>query len=381
MENFKDVFNFVKETVAEINKPDLEKQKFMNENPNFNKAFSGFLEKKFPEETKKLMSEWGIKEYVIWSDDFITKLTLHWFKKIVETKWLEQWDIEQGKEARKALNEITEWKSPFMTLLDSYKELYNTLDKNKFQEFFIQNWIELEDNNQNTENKEQPIDNKENQWRQSDDEEDLEDNKEYKLTDNMEQYISLLPMFTSVWYQKDPETWTTLCSRTAAQDAKKLYWLDWKEWNAFDVMRASDKKFNKSIVSDLYKEKEWSIDIKTDNICNKEEMWKSEYIDTIAWDNNVVDLYVTSSTKNWKRFWHRVIMFRIGDQWFVIDPYTALQPWEQKNKPRTLESYALSMKTGKNKREFMRMDFYKSDKLDQKIASVSSSWDNQNMVV
>jgi hypothetical protein len=31
------------------------------------------------------------------------------------------------------------------------------------------------------------------------------------------------------------------------------------------------------------------------------------------------------------------------------------------------------MKTGNNKRDFMRMDFYKSDKLDQKIASVSSS--------
>jgi hypothetical protein len=28
----------------------------------------------------------------------------------------------------------------------------------------------------------------------------------------------------------------------------------------------------------------------------------------------------------------------------------------------------------------MRMDFYKSDKLDQKIASVSSSWDNKKAV-
>lgn len=376
MENFKDVFNFVKETVAEINKPDLEKQKFMNENPNFNKAFSGFLEKKFPEETKKLMSEWGIKEYVIWSDDFITKLTLHWFKKIVETKWLEQWDIEQGKEARKAL--ITGWKSPFISLLDSYKELYNTLDKNKFQEFFIQNWIELEDNNQNTENKEQPIDNKENQWRQSDDEEDLEDNKEYKLTDNMEQYISLLPMFTSVWYQKDPETWTTLCSRTAAQDAKKLYWLERKEWNAFDVMRAKDKKFKKSIVSDLYKEKEKSVDSAID-IVPKEDMWKSEYINNLAWDNNVIDLYVTSSTVKWKKYWHRATMFRIWDQWFVIDPYTALQPGEQKNKPRTLESYTKSMKEWNNKREFMRMDFYKSDVLDNKVTWIfKDNQDNKN---
>jgi hypothetical protein len=57
MENFKDVFNFVKETVAEINKTDLDKQKFMNENSQFNKAFNDFIEKKFPEDYKKLLSE------------------------------------------------------------------------------------------------------------------------------------------------------------------------------------------------------------------------------------------------------------------------------------------------------------------------------------
>jgi hypothetical protein len=51
-------------------------------------------------------------------------------------------------------------------------------------------------------------------------------------------------------------------------------------------------------------------------------------------------------------------MFRSDDQWYVIDPYTAVQSGEDKNKPRTLESYAKSMKTGGNKREFMRMNFY-----------------------
>ena len=53
-------------------------------------------------------------------------------------------------------------------------------------------------------------------------------------------------------------------------------------------------------------------------------------------------------------------MFRVSNQRYVLDPYTTVQPGEDKNKPRTLESYAKSMKTGKNKREFMRMNFYKA---------------------
>jgi hypothetical protein len=108
-------------------------------------------------------------------------------------------------------------------------------------------------------------------------------------------------------------------------------------------------------------------------------MWKSEYINNLAWDNNVIDLYVTSSTVKWKKYWHRATMFRIWDQWFVIDPYTALQPGEQKNKPRTLESYTKSMKEWNNKREFMRMDFYKSDVLDNKVTWIfKDNQDNKN---
>jgi hypothetical protein len=67
---------------------------------------------------------------------------------------------------------------------------------------------------------------------------------------------------------------------------------------------------------------------------------------------------VTSNTSNGKKYWHRATMFRSNDQWYVIDPYTVVQQWEDKNKPRTLESYANSMKTGNNKRDFMRMNFY-----------------------
>lgn len=382
-ENFKpiEVMKLIFQEKAQLKKEVITNQSLI-------KNFVNYITKNYSEEELKDVTWWTDINTYISSQILDFKI-----EDTIEPVWSSiPWTkdyLSVYKEGKKMYNEAFWW--PLQSLIDEYIGLrgIKPLDVKKIEEWMSSHGMGSTETKE-TEGKEADT----TDVRSADDEEDLEDNKEYnydfkknsKFSNSMEKYISMLPDFTSVWYIK--EGGVTYCSRTVAGkketvnidgDARRLYGLDWEEGNAFDVMRSKNKKFNTSIVSDLYKQKEKIVDTNS-TVVDREEMGKSEYINTIAWDNNVVDLYVTSSTENWKKFWHRASMFRIGDQWFVIDPYTALQPWEQKNKPRTLESYALSMKTANNKREFMRMDFYKSDKLEQKIASVSSSWDKQKAV-
>lgn len=182
------------------------------------------------------------------------------------------------------------------------------------------------------------------------DSEELLKNPQKKLSKQLSHIVSS-------WFRKDPNTKTTLCSQTAQIDAKTLFHINLPRGNAFDAMRAGEGNYKTSIVSDLYKKKE-KITKKIDSVHDTDYLWKSSYINTLADWTNFADLYVTSSTSKGKKYWHRATMFRSNDQWYVIDPYTVVQSWEDKNKPRTLESYANSMKTGNNKRDFMRMNFY-----------------------
>ena len=151
-----------------------------------------------------------------------------------------------------------------------------------------------------------------------------------------------------------------MCSRTTKLDSERLFHLPLPSGNAFDVMRQEKGNFSTSIASELYNQKEKAKG-KVNSIHPNWNMGKNDYINTLVpQDSNVADLYVTSSTKNGKKYGHRALMFRVSNQWYVLDPYTAVQPGEDKNKPRTLESYSKSMKTGNNKRDFMRMNFYKA---------------------
>lgn len=177
---------------------------------------------------------------------------------------------------------------------------------------------------------------------------------------NMKTPQHILNRFVSSWYSTNPITWVTLCARTTRLDAERLFHLSLPQGNAFDVMRNEQGNFKKSLVSQLYNKKEKSS-VKVDVVAPNWNLGKSDYINKIAPEHtNVADLFVTSSTKNGKKYWHRALMFRIAHQWHVLDPYTAIQPWEDKNKPRTLESYTKSMQTGRNKREFMRINFYEA---------------------
>ena len=172
------------------------------------------------------------------------------------------------------------------------------------------------------------------------------------------QYI--LNRFVSSWYSLNPKTWVTQCARTTRLDAKRLFHKTLPQGNAFDVMRSEQGWFKTSLVSELYNTKEKSKS-KVDSIVPNKDLGKNKHINSLVWyKSNIADLFVTSSTKNGKKYGHRALMFRLAEQWYVLDPYTAIQPWENKNKPRTLESYTKSMQTGKNKREFMRMNFYEA---------------------
>lgn len=171
---------------------------------------------------------------------------------------------------------------------------------------------------------------------------------------------NILKRFVSSGVRKNPKTGVTLCSQTTALDSQRLLWKQLPKWNAFDVMRWEQGDFSQSLISELYDTQEKSKK-RVGSIHPNWNLWKNDYINALApQDSNVADLFVTSSTPKWKIYGHRALMFRLSNQWYVLDPYTAVQPGEDKNKPRTLESYARSMKTGNNKREFMRMNFYKA---------------------
>ncbi|AKH33081.1 hypothetical protein XF24_00755 [candidate division SR1 bacterium Aalborg_AAW-1] len=170
---------------------------------------------------------------------------------------------------------------------------------------------------------------------------------------------NILKRFVSSGVAKS-EKGTTLCARTTFLDAQRLFHLKLPLHDAFTVMRQEQGNFSRSIVSDLYNKKE-KAKTKVDSIHPNWNMGNNDYINKLApQETNVADLFVTSNTPKGKLYGHRALMFRVSNQRYVLDPYTAVQPGEDKNKPRTLESYAKSMKTGKNKREFMRMNFYKA---------------------
>lgn len=325
--------------------------------------FVDYIVKQYPWEEIQAVTQWtDLKPFLV------SQITGSGFESLWSIlPWTEHLvaAITAGKNIVAEVKSMFGWDSDLQPVINEFIALRKEkpFDIKKVEEWMVSHWINhvveetnIEDNNIEGNNI------------------DIEDNniEGNKLDDNVERMISLSPVFTSVWVLRNPKTGTTLCSRTAYTDAKNLFELTRERWNAFDVMRSTSKKFNKSIVSELYKEKTESVDININAIATQEDMGNSAYLNSIAWDNNVVDLYVTSGSV----YWHRATMFRIWDQWFVIDPYyKGRQPGEPKDKPTTIESYTKSMQEWRTKREFMRMDFYKSDSLDDKIANIAN---NQN---
>jgi hypothetical protein len=164
----------------------------------------------------------------------------------------------------------------------------------------------------------------------------------------------------STGFERDPNTKTTLCSRTWQRTAKEVFHLN-VQWggSAWVAMRKSPEwGCKKTIVSDIFKKKEgndagWSVH-------DNDALGKSEYITQQAGGSNFADIFVTSSTRKWKLYWHRACMFLAGSQRYVLDPYTAMTKWTATNNPIPLEYYKDMMDHGTNHREFMRMNFYNS---------------------
>lgn len=106
---------------------------------------------------------------------------------------------------------------------------------------------------------------------------------------------------------------------------KNLFNVNIPNGNAFDTMRKENGDFHYSLVSELYQQKETATK-KVDKTLTQEKMADSTYISSLAGNNDVAELYVTSSTTKGRKYGHRATMFRIDSQWFVIDPYTTVQP-------------------------------------------------------
>ena len=164
----------------------------------------------------------------------------------------------------------------------------------------------------------------------------------------------------STWFEKDPNTKTTLCSRTWQRTAKEVFHLN-VQWgaSAWAAMRATPQWWCKNtIVSDVFKKKEGNT--AGGSVHDNDALGKSEYITQQASGCNFADIFVTSSTRKWKLYWHRACMFLAWSQRYVLDPYTKMKGEHATNNPIPLEHYKEMMDHGTNYREFMRMNFYNS---------------------
>ena len=134
---------------------------------------------------------------------------------------------------------------------------------------------------------------------------------------------------TSAPYEKNPNTWVTLCSKTAWQNCCN-FWINAPRWNASDsfLKTPSDKNF----------------------LAN----WKNTGKRTISnfnqynWNTNFADLHITSSSN----YWHRAVAFlnTTDKQRYVLDPYR-----NHKNaKPIMLSEYQ------KNGAKIIEANFYDS---------------------
>jgi hypothetical protein len=155
------------------------------------------------------------------------------------------------------------------------------------------------------------------------------------------------------------KNWVTLCAGTARKNAKQIFHLNLQSGHAINAMRANPEWWcKKTIVSDIFKKKEGNA--AWGSVHENDVLGKSDYITQQAAWCNFADLFVTSSTENGRKFWHRAVMFLAGSQRYVLDPYTAMTKWTATNNPIPLEYYKEMMDHGTNHRKFMRMNFYNS---------------------
>lgn len=96
--------------------------------------------------------------------------------------------------------------------------------------------------------------------------------------------------------ETNPETWTTLCSRTARLNLWRM-WVPNAAW-----WRSAREAFNSY----------W--------------WWADRSFPSVNSDAQVADIYLDASPRN-AQYGHRAAAFRDGWQWFVLDPYFRI-PWQ-----------------------------------------------------
>ena len=124
----------------------------------------------------------------------------------------------------------------------------------------------------------------------------------------------------SSWFKRS-SSGTTLCSRTAREDAMSLFWLTFPRWDAIEVQKSYWNRWSKMIEP--------------------------------SWDNNVADIFTWSKSI----YWHRLLGFKRWNEWYVLDPYTTW--WS--NVPMRLAEYEINV-CKRMSRPIKKIVLYKSEK-------------------
>lgn len=123
--------------------------------------------------------------------------------------------------------------------------------------------------------------------------------------------------------EKNPKTWTTLCSKTAADNLQRL-WVKWiQRGNAFDV---------KDMYWNTYKtwQKIWDAEIVS---------IQDTFTNTITW--NTFDIFIPAKSEKNKAYWHRLVWFRSepSNQIYVLDPYNVKNNGKSGTQPMKIEDF------------------------------------------
>jgi hypothetical protein len=135
----------------------------------------------------------------------------------------------------------------------------------------------------------------------------------------------VLSSIQSLPFKRNPETGTTLCSRTARENAWKLFDLTLPKGNAADAV-------NKKPIDRCYTH---TFDTKS-TLSPFSKLYPSMEAAYIQYWTNVYDVSVTSKSK----YGHRSLLIRDEDTWIwsVLDPYRSV-PWYAATSPKPAEEY------------------------------------------
>lgn len=166
--------------------------------------------------------------------------------------------------------------------------------------------------------------------------------------------------------EKNPKTWTTLCSKTAADNLERLWIKNIMRGNAFDV---------KDVYNNKYKIGDQIWDAKIVSMEDK-------FTNTIKW--NTFDIFIPAKSEKNKTYWHRLVWFRSepSNQIYVIDPYNVKYDGKSSTKPQKIEDFISSV-CNTQKREIVKIVWYETKKIvvdnEQVITHIKQQRNTQNL--